>query len=396
MIETALGLLISIISFFVCILTANYLGKTSYFSFLESRKNRFGSVDGVRGFLALSVFFHHFIITYYWKVEGSWKRPPSDLFQNFGKVGVVIFFMITGFLFLSKILNKDQSINWAQLYNSRIFRIVPLYFFSLVIITLIVFTSSNYQINVTATKLLKEFIGWGGGFGGTINGFSETKLINSGVDWSLRYEWLFYFSLPIIAFLINKLNRIGISLLLFGSISLFISPISNSHLSTEYIIYFFLGGGAYFITDRLRSFTENKDKLISILILGLTLFLLFYPYTLDIIHVTIIFILFLLIVSGNNLFGLLSLRSSIVLGEISYSIYLLHGIVLYIIFSMFKPISFSDYSIYEYLLFMPLLSVLVVIFSAITYLAIEKPFIDIGRKFNLNKIKNRIFLFAKK
>tara|TARA_R110001599_G_scaffold79463_3_gene215303 strand:+ start:7391 stop:8578 length:1188 start_codon:yes stop_codon:yes gene_type:complete len=387
MIEAAVSLLIPLISFVVCIITASYLGKTSYFSFLNSRVNRFGSVDGARGFLALAVFFHHFVITYYWKIEGTWKRPPDDLYQNFGKVGVVIFFMITGFLFFSKILNKNKSVNWIQLYKSRVFRIVPLYLFSLVIITLIVFVNTNYQVNVSEIRLLKEFIGWGVFFGGTINGFLETKLINSGVDWTLRYEWLFYLSLPLCAFLIKKLNNFGMYFLFLGSIFLFINPIANAHFSTAYIIYFCIGGGAYFIAERLKSATRNREKIVSAINLILMVLVLFYPRTLDFIHVAIIALLFLLIVSGNDIFGLLSLRSSIVLGEISYSIYLLHGIILYVIFSMFKPISFSDYSISEFILFMPLVAVLVVLISAITYLFIEKTFIRLGKAFSFNTEK---------
>lgn len=388
MIEAAVSLLIPLVSFVVCILTANYLGKTSYFSFLNSRVNRFGSVDGARGFLALAVFFHHFVITYYWKIEGGWKRPPDDLYQNFGKVGVVIFFMITGFLFFSKILNKNKSVNWIQLYKSRVFRIVPLYLFSLIIITLIVFANTNYQVNVSEIRLLKEFIGWGVFFGGTINGFLETKLINSGVDWTLRYEWLFYLSLPLCAFLIKKLNNFGMYFLFLGSILLFFNPISNSHFSTEYIIYFCIGGGACFIAARLKSVIMNRDKLVSSINVILILLVLFYPKTLDFFHVIIIALLFLLIVAGNSIFGLLSLRSSVVLGEISYSIYLLHGIILYIIFSIFRPISFVDYSIDEFILFMPLIAVIVIIVSAITYITIEKTFIRLGKSLNVIKDKS--------
>lgn len=396
MIEVTISLLMPVISFVACIYTAHCLSKISYFSFIADRKNRFASIDGIRGFLALSVFFHHFVITYYWKIEGGWKRPPDDLYQNFGKVGVVIFFMITGFLFFSKIFNTNKPINWAQLYKSRIFRIFPLYLFSLGVITLIVFEASSFQVNVTTYKLLKEFIAWGGFFGGTINGFLETKLINAGVDWTLRYEWLFYLSLPLLAFLFNKLNILGISLLFLVSIFLFLVPISNAHVSTEYIIYFSIGGGTYFLVNRLKLLIKNNDTIISMVNIVLIFLVLFYPHTLSLIHVAIISLLFLLIASGNTMFGFLSLRSSIILGEISYSIYLLHGIILYVIFSVFKPITFSQYTIDEFTLLMPFVGVLVVLVSAITYLLIEKTFINLGRGFSFKTIMNRDKIVATK
>ena len=66
-------------------------------------------MDGLRGILALSVLVHHFYITYFWKTTGLWKRPESDLLNNFGAIAVSFFFLITGYLFISKI-QKEKLI----------------------------------------------------------------------------------------------------------------------------------------------------------------------------------------------------------------------------------------------------------------------------------------------
>jgi len=79
---------------------SSYLIRKKCFCFLNERQNRFSNLDGIRGFLALAVFFHHFTVTYYWKVNGVWAAPDNIILRNLGKFGVAIFFMITGFFLL--------------------------------------------------------------------------------------------------------------------------------------------------------------------------------------------------------------------------------------------------------------------------------------------------------
>jgi len=50
-------------TFFVAYFLGAKLSNLRKFSFLSERKDRYGSIDGLRGYLAIAVFFHHFIIT---------------------------------------------------------------------------------------------------------------------------------------------------------------------------------------------------------------------------------------------------------------------------------------------------------------------------------------------
>ena len=43
------GVSISIISLYTCIVVANRAARIPYFSFLDERRNRAGSIDGLRG-----------------------------------------------------------------------------------------------------------------------------------------------------------------------------------------------------------------------------------------------------------------------------------------------------------------------------------------------------------
>jgi len=96
--------------------------------------------------------------------------------------------------------------------------------------------------------------------------------------------------------------------------------------------------------------------------------------------------------SGNSIFGILSLRASVLLGEISYSIYLLHGVVLYFIFTYWSPTEISNLTLSEYALFLPIVSLVVVAVSTITFLIIERPAIKAGKNFTFKNLKGRFLL----
>ncbi|WP_165735315.1 acyltransferase [Pseudoalteromonas sp. C8] len=377
--QTTLNVIIPIISFLICILTAYILGKTPAFNFLNARENRFKSLDGIRGFLALSVFFHHFVITYYWKKNDIWASPPEKMFDNFGSVGVAIFFIITGFLFISKITKKSTT-NWVSLYKSRFFRIVPLYGFTLVVISLVVFASSKFNLHVSIPMLIKDYIKWGLFHGGSLNGFTDTRKIIAGVDWTLKYEWLFYICLPLISLCISKLKKVGIYLLVAATLILFLQPFYIFSFKTSYFIFFCIGGFASYLIKNYKPNFKITGKIASTINLLFIIIAMLYPNTLDIFHVFTIAIVFLLTLLGNDLFGIFTLRSSIILGEISYSIYLLHGVILYLLFTVAFPLEASSSLLSDFLLLMPLTSVAVVLISAATFLLIERPCMSIGKK----------------
>jgi peptidoglycan/LPS O-acetylase OafA/YrhL len=377
---------ISLISFLVCIVAGSFLAKMKAFAFITERNSRFETVDGLRGFLAIAVFFHHFVITYYWKVSGKWIRPPEDYYQNYGKVGVAIFFMITGFLFISKLLNSKDRIDWLKIYESRIFRILPLYLFSLTLISAFVFHNTNYQLNSNFLEIINQYVKWIMFQGGLINNYSETRLTIAEVDWTLKYEWLFYISLPIVYFALRKGNIYTNILLASTIIFFYLYPSTfviypNAYFSTQYFILFAVGGGGSYIV-KINNFNTEiiKSKSVSVIALILIFGCIFYPVTLGVIHIILMSLFFLLVVLGNDLFGLFRLKSARLLGEISYSIYLLHGLVLYFLFTQLTVFDFSKSGQQKYLLLMPLVSLAVVFVSSVTFILIEKKAIDLGRR----------------
>jgi peptidoglycan/LPS O-acetylase OafA/YrhL len=84
---------------------------------------------------------------------------------------------------------------------------------------------------------------------------------------------------------------------------------------------------------------------------------------------------FALFVLGNSLQGLLEQRGMKVLGEASFSIYLLHGSVIYLLFSVFSAFDFTTGGVLDYALWLPLVLGLVSTLSVATYWAVERPFL---------------------
>lgn len=83
-------------------------------------------------------------------------------------------------------------------------------------------------------------------------------------------------------------------------------------------------------------------------------------------------VIFAFIANGYNFFGMLHNNGLRILGEVSYSIYLIHGAVLYFFFSVLNIIDFNTTSLYSYYLSFPIVFSIVVLLS-FTYKFIEKP-----------------------
>ncbi|MDP3597446.1 MAG: acyltransferase, partial [Nitrospirota bacterium] len=166
-------------------------------------EGRYASIDGLRGYLAFFVFLHHSCVWYFYLNTGRWELPPSNLYSHFGQSSVVLFFMITGFLFFSKLIaGRTSPVDWGKLFVSRFLRLTPLYVFVVLLLFVTVGYLSGGTANESTSKLMVGAVRWLGftAFGGpNLNGVEDTYVIVAGVMWTLAYEWLFYFSLPLLA-----------------------------------------------------------------------------------------------------------------------------------------------------------------------------------------------------
>lgn len=94
---------------------------------LPPSHRRMGCADGLRGYLALFVMAHHFIIWFRVARTGEpWAEPTVAAFNSFGTGGVALFFMTTGLVFYPRVLTGFRKTAWFAVLTTRTFRIVPL------------------------------------------------------------------------------------------------------------------------------------------------------------------------------------------------------------------------------------------------------------------------------
>ena len=298
-------------------------------------QGRYSSIDGLRGYLAFFVFLSHASIWYFYLRTGQWKIPPSNLYTHFGQSGVALFFMITGLLFFSKLIDgRTKSIDWGKLFVSRFLRLVPLYLFVMLLLFLVVAYLSNGTLNEPISKVIEEVIRW---LGFTIlgavniNGIDNTFIIVAGVTWSLPYEWYFYLSLPVLALTVGV--RPPVPYIALGAISVIVLTMRN--LQIEHIMSFLGGITAAFLvrSELFRRFAVRRfSSCIALSCVITTVFA--FPTMNGPIPLLLLSVAFAIIASGNSLFGVLVSPVSRFLGEFAYSIYLLHGITLFIVFTL--------------------------------------------------------------
>jgi peptidoglycan/LPS O-acetylase OafA/YrhL len=298
-------------------------------------QGRFTSIDGLRGFSALFVFIHHSCIWFFYLRTGQWAAPPSNLFNSLGQASVIVFFMITAFLFFNKIAKEKNGIDWGKLLVGRFTRLAPLYFFSLALLLIIVAYKSSLLLNEAPISIIKEVFTWSiFTFAGepNINGLHNTYLIDAGVTWSLPYEWFFYLLLPFIGILIGIKARKSV-IAFVGSLAVVALLVWKPHTRT--LIPFFLGISACFFatSERVQSIATNGYCSLLVMICLVTAYTCFES-AYSLLCLCLLAIAFIFIAAGNTLFGILTGAVSRTLGEFAYGIYLLHGIMLYTLFSI--------------------------------------------------------------
>ncbi|MCT4121451.1 acyltransferase [Elizabethkingia anophelis] len=150
-------------------------------------------IQGLRAFAFIFVFLFH--------LNPKWL--PG------GFIGVDMFFVISGYLITSIILHQKSSnkFSFIYFYESRIKRIVPAYYFALLLVAIAgSFIYLDFDLQVLRRSLITSafFISnvyFGGGdnyFGAKL---AENPLLHT---WSLAIEMQFYLLLPILLILFRK------------------------------------------------------------------------------------------------------------------------------------------------------------------------------------------------
>lgn len=335
-------------------------------------RGRFEAIDGLRGYLALGVFFTHAVLSFYWYKTGKWGRMDLGIYGNTGHTAVAFFFIITGFLFWGKVLRANGRMDWKALYVSRFFRLTPLYLFSVALVLAIVAVKTGFDLNVSLRRLAIQVSTWL-----TfsiiepmdVNGFKGTETIDAGVLWTLAYEWKYYLALPLLA-LFARGRMFSIPAVAF--IFLFLQAPSE-----RIVFNFLIGMLVAYAVDYGHWRIVLKGRPASLVALGCMAMLLLPLGEFQIwFEPLLLLIAFMIIAHGNALFGLLSHPAAKYLGTVSYSFYLLHGIALYVTLQFLnglKPV--ASIQPLEYWFVMAVIGGVIVLACGVTYRFVEHPFL---------------------
>jgi len=333
-----------------------------------SNAGRFESIDGLRGFLAIGVFFTHVIATYGFYAHGRWYSTFSPIHAVMGQTGVSLFFMITGFLFWRRALRAKGSLDARALFVSRIRRLVPMYAVSVAFAFLIIAAMSGFQLREPVVTVLKEVRGWlsfGFMHAGDVNGVQDAHIINA-VYWTLAYEWSFYLALPLLALFAR-----GWAFALLAAATLFFG------IQAPITINFLAGALAAMAVERgLLNGRLARAWLTPIPVAAIATVLAVFDEAFHPAAIGLLFVAFLFIVDGNTLFGLLRTRAAQLFGTVSYSFYLLHCIVLFVAFRLVDAVSpVAHLTGAQHWTVAALAALGTTLLAAFTYRRVEYPFI---------------------
>ena len=351
------------------------------------RASRVATIDGLRGFLALSVVFYHGAIYHMYLSSGVWAVPPSGFYGLLGSGGVAVFFMITGYLFWCRLIDEAGRPDWMRFYVGRVFRIGPVYLLAILGMLALVMTQSGWRLLVPLGSFVRGIAPWlalGLLDQRDVNGHPATWILIAGVTWTLHFEWLFYLALPLMALVAGPGSiRAGVVLVAVAGGFLWIvrDDILGIQEPDPLCATLFLIGMGCATLDRRGWAARIGDHVASMVVVLLMLMLFRFCRTADTpLAMALLGTCFYLVISGCTLFGLLTHRASRRLGDISYGIYLLQGLVLAILFEC-RPV--RDYALLSparHWAVVLAAALILVVLAVVAHRWVERPGIALGRR----------------
>jgi peptidoglycan/LPS O-acetylase OafA/YrhL len=288
-----------------------------------------------------------------------------------GFLGVDVFFVLSGYL-ITKLLRKGFVANesLSRFYQRRFFRLFPILLVNVLVVSTILHFIS-YQFNVEyalrSVFYLRNIF--------TTNSGGEDLWLHT---WSLASEQQYYLIFPPILLLLSRripnLNNLAT---LFIGIFLFLQGLNQFHFTDGYPVILdaiircsgLWLGCSLGILEKFPTINIPKIRIISNLACVASLVAALYMQSTFLISLTSYFILVLFEIPATNqnrftFKNVLSLQPLPYLGKISYSMYMWHPIVVFLVFGYIDGSSLYRAAIFFAALFLV---------SALSFHCVESP-----------------------
>ncbi len=358
--------------------------------------NRLRPLDSLRGIAAIGVaFFWHYKHFNYAYFENNLAALPLysvfNWFYIYGWNLVDFFFVLSGFIFMHVYSKNivEEKVSGRTFFILRLSRLYPLHIMTLFIVAFLqyyrYFSGKGFfqcEINDLYHFILNLLFIQGG--------FFEDGLSFNGPSWSISCEIIAYI---LFFYVLKKFKKPIPIFVLFVFIGLSIlqkqanAPLFNSS-NAKMLIGFFTGCLTFVLNFHLHKMNSRKKNILFGIILVFTILIGLMIYKAGFIkifghwdRVMPLLVYPLLIISALNVFILnrfFSLKPLTYLGDLSYSIYLIHFPVQLMMVTFLPMTGFNpDYSSWTGLaIFMGITTVL----ASLSYHGVEKPLQNYIRK----------------
>lgn len=343
---------------------------------LPGNAARVPGLDGLRGILATSVLAHHAVLLRQLAKTGEWREPSENLANLMGQMAVAIFFMVSAYLFLGKIFRSKGKLAVFPFAWGRLLRLTPVYLLMTGFALFSVWAIAGFSFQMPLWKQLVSAPGWIG-FGfmkrADINGVVFSGMMISPV-WSLRYEWILYCLIPVAAFALRRgVPAWGIILCFFGLA-----------LLDPWFAYFALGGLAFQFISRQRGRAMIWGRFA--LPACIATLAGFFHTASSPMAMVLAFVAFLACLTDHSLVRVLERRAFVYAGQISYSIYLLHLPILFVLtFVVFSPTQMALWSDLQFLVIFGGAAAGALAVATLSYIFVEKPGMELAHLFKPSK-----------
>ncbi|MEA2953645.1 MAG: hypothetical protein QOJ96_3165 [Alphaproteobacteria bacterium] len=350
-------------------------------------------IDQIRGYAALLVLFFHGLNLFseqmlfgvlYKPAYRLETKDPVLAFINEGHTGVGLFIVLSGFILTIGCVGRE--IDYRKFLLSRILRLYPLYVFFLV------FVVSAYRDAFIFLSFVQSMLQLGGSPGGDL-----TNLF-----WAVSVEFQCYLIFPFLIMFSNKRgNMFLLGFMLLASIfrGLLVLDGANARDLSYWTVagridQFAMGivAARIYVLYDLRSALKPRWVLVSTSLIVIAIFVyhrlggwivtanwkIFWPP----IEAALWAFFIVTYLAAGRLLPAMFARVATKVGEISYSIYLVHFIVAMLIVKFEWFIRLSGDAYYDALITSLLLAAPVTIsIASLTYALIEAPFLGLRKPY---------------